>query len=152
MDGNFQPPTINHQPSTLNPQVLRGLRICFLAGTLGQGGAERQLFYIASALKQSGAEVLVLSLTQGEFWEARLQAVGIPVKFVGGSASRFRRLLSVTKAVRAFRPDIIQSQHFYTNGYSAVAARLIRARAIGAVRGSGSADMKDCGTWLKCWL
>lgn len=136
--------------SDLRPltSVLPGLRVCFLAGTLGQGGAERQLFYVASALKSAGAEVLVLTLASGEIWESRLQAIGIPVKFVGGSASRLRRLLSVTKAVRAFRPGIIQSQHFYTNGYSAVAARLIRARAIGAVRGSGSADVQNCGRWL----
>ncbi len=137
-------------PSDLSSpaEPLRGLRICFLAGTLGQGGAERQLFYIASALKSAGAEVLVLTLMSGEVWESRLEAIGIPVEFVGASASRLRRLLAISKAVRGFRPDIVQSQHFYTNGYSAVAARLCGARSVGAVRSDGLLDMRDCGRHL----
>jgi len=127
---------------------LRGLRVCFLAGTLGQGGAERQLFYIASALKRSGAQVQVLSLTDGECWQSRLQQIGVPVVFVGDSRSRLKRLVTITRAVMAFRPHIVQSQHFYTNAYSGLAARLTRARAIGAVRGSGTADIQNCGSGL----
>jgi len=127
---------------------LRGLRVCLVAGTLGQGGAERQLFYIASALKSAGAEVLVLSLTSGEVWEPRLQAIGIPVKFVGASASRLGRLLTISKTVKQFRPAVVQSQHFYTNGYAAIAGRLCGARVVGAVRNDFSSEMRDCGRQL----
>ena len=137
---------ISDLPSS--PSLLAGLRVCLLAGTLGQGGAERQLFYIASALKPAGAEVLVLTLTTGEIWESRLEAMGIPVKFVGASGSRLGRLLAISKAVREFRPAIVQSQHFYTNGYSAIAARLCGARSVGAVRNDGLSDMRDCGRYL----
>jgi glycosyltransferase involved in cell wall biosynthesis len=125
--------------------ALRGMRICLLTGTLGQGGAERQLFYIASALKSAEAQVQVLSLTSGEMWESRLQAIGVPVKFVGASASRLVRLFAITKAVRDFRPAIVQSQHFYTNAYSGLAARVCGARAIGAVRGNGFSDLRTSG-------
>src|ERR1019366_3170334 len=124
------PSPISQLPS---PAALRDLRICLVAGTLGQGGAEQQLFYIASALRSAGAEVLVLSLTSGEVWESRLEAIGVPVKFVGASGSRLMRLMAVTKAVGGFHPSIVQSQHFYTNGYSAIAARLCGARALGGV-------------------
>lgn len=116
-----------------------------MAGTLGHGGAERQLFYIASALKSEGTEALVLSLTQGEVWESRLKAIGVPVKFVGASGSRFKRLLAVIRAGGGFRPDIVQSQHFFMNGYGAITARLCRAKAVGAIRSSGVADSRDCG-------
>jgi glycosyltransferase involved in cell wall biosynthesis len=125
---------------------LAGLRVCFLAGTLGQGGAERQLFYIASILQRSAAEVLVLSLTAGELWESRLRAVGIPVRFVGSSRLRLKRLLEITRTVRKFRPDIVQSQHFYTNGYSALAARLAGSRSVGGVRNDGCSELRDCGS------
>src|SRR5437868_4062131 len=60
-------------------------KICFLAGTLGQGGAERQLFYILRALSESGAEVRLLSLTQGEFWQEKIEALGVKVIWVGQS-------------------------------------------------------------------
>jgi glycosyltransferase involved in cell wall biosynthesis len=129
-------------------EFLKGLRVCFLAGTLGQGGAERQLYYILKTLKECGAEVTLFSLTQGEHWERVIGDLGIPVIFVGGSRSRLTRLFAITRAARKFRPDILQSQHFYTNGYSAVAARILGAVAIGAVRGNGAADIQNCGSWL----
>lgn len=140
------PAPISHLRSSPNP--LAGLRICFLAGTLGQGGAERQLFYMLRALREAGDCARVLSLSQGEFWESQIRELGVEVSYVGSSRLRLKRLFNILREVMDFHPDIIQSQHFYTNGYSAVAASLIRARAIGAVRGSGSADMQDCGTWL----
>ena len=142
---SFHPLTSNLTPSS---SVLRDLRVCFLAGTLGQGGAERQVFYIASALKSAGAHVRGLTLTSGDVWEPRLEAIGVPVEFVGASASRLKRLITISKAVRKFRPDIVQSQHFYANGYSAIAARLCGVRAVGAVRCDGFYDMRDCGRHL----
>ena len=39
-------------------RTLSDLKVCYLAGTLGQGGAERQLFYALRALRQSGAVAL----------------------------------------------------------------------------------------------
>ena len=45
---------------------LSHLNICFIAGTLGQGGAERQLFYMLRSLKEHGAGLIVLCLTKDE--------------------------------------------------------------------------------------
>lgn len=136
--------------SDLRPLIsnLRGLRVCFIAGTLGQGGAERQLFYMASALKDSGAQVLVLGLTAGGVWEARLQAAGIRVECVGASPSRLKRMLKILKEAVAFRPNLVQSHLFYANGYAAIAAKLCRARSVGAVRNDGFSDLEDCGRRL----
>src|SRR4051812_16885829 len=80
------------------PDTLKGLRICFLAGTLGQGGAERQLYYILKCLTECGAEAHLLCLTKGEHWEAPISDLGIPVHYVGGPSSRFGRLLGIIKA------------------------------------------------------
>src|SRR5262245_56800344 len=52
---------------------LRDLKVCFVAGTLGQGGAERQLYFIARALCEARAQVRILSLTKGEFWQKKLE-------------------------------------------------------------------------------
>src|SRR5205085_344938 len=50
------PSPIFHLQST-EANLLKGLKVCFIAGTLGQGGAERQLFYILKCLKEHGANV-----------------------------------------------------------------------------------------------
>jgi glycosyltransferase involved in cell wall biosynthesis len=124
--------------------TLRGLRVCFLAGTLGQGGAEKQMFYFASVLQRAGANVHVLCLTKGDFWEVKLREQGVTVEFVGGSRSRLRRMVAVIAAVKRFQPDLVQAQHFYVNGYAAIAARFCRVRGIGAIRGDGLADLFSC--------
>jgi glycosyltransferase involved in cell wall biosynthesis len=113
---------------------LNGLRICFIAGTLGQGGAERQLYYMLRVLLEHGAKPTVLCLTRGEYWEQPIKALGVPVIWVGNRRSTLARLVRITAAVRASGAGIVQSQHFYTNLYSLAAARALGIREIGAIR------------------
>ena len=70
--------------------TLAGLRVTLLAGTLGQGGAERQLYYAATTLVRAGAQPRVLTLGRGEFWEGPLRDLGVPVEWVGARASKRR--------------------------------------------------------------
>jgi len=129
---------------------LADLRITLLAGTLGQGGAERQLFHVVCALKESGAEVRLLCLTQGEFWQARIEDLGVPVTWVGENPSRFARLRRIIGELRAHRPAVIQSFHFYANFYASVAGRMCRIPDIGALRNDGLSEMRAYGRLLGC--
>jgi glycosyltransferase involved in cell wall biosynthesis len=113
---------------------LSGLSICFIAGTLGQGGTERQLFYALKTLHQLDARVTLLCLTHGEFWEDRIRACGIPVKWIGQRKSHLARALQVISELQTEPPDLIQSQHFYTNLYAVAAARISGLREIGTLR------------------
>lgn len=113
---------------------LEQLSIAFITGTLGQGGAERQLFYILRSLKEQGARLRLLSLTQGEFWEEKIRDLGIPVVWVGEKRSRPQRLWHIVQVLRQNKPDIIQSQHSFTNLYTTVVARYLGRREIGAIR------------------
>jgi glycosyltransferase involved in cell wall biosynthesis len=124
---------------------LSKLRICYVAGSLGQGGAERQLFYALRGLQQSGAAPRVLCLEHGAFWEQPIKELGIPVTWVGQDSSRLKRLFRIRKELATHPADILQSQHFYTNGYVSVAARLSGCKAIGAIRNNGCFDMLDSG-------
>src|SRR2546430_2440913 len=124
---------------------LSKLRICYVAGTLGQGGAERQLFYAAQALRKSGASVRVFSFEADGFWEAPIRQLGIPIICAGQDRSRFKRVLRMVKHLRDDPADIVQSQHFYTNAYTAVAARLLKCTGIGALRSDGQFDLTQCG-------
>jgi glycosyltransferase involved in cell wall biosynthesis len=128
--------------------TLAGLRVCFVAGTLGQGGAERQLFYILQALRNAGASAKVLCLTAGESWESPIRQLGFQVTWIGGSDSRIARLVKAVREVRRFKPDVVQSQHFYVNLYGAVAARVLRCPDIGAIRSNVSSELADLGAPL----
>lgn len=114
----------------------RTARICFVAGTLGRGGAERQLVYILTALRHAGVETRVLCLTTGQPYERQIEEQGIAVEWVGKDSSRIARLRSIIAAVRREPTDVVQSTHFYTNHYASVAASLVGAKSIGAVRGN----------------
>jgi glycosyltransferase involved in cell wall biosynthesis len=127
---------------------LRGLRVCFLAGTLGQGGAERQLFYTLKCLTKCGADVNLLSLMAGEHWEAPMRQLGVSIHFVGGSPSRLVRLLRVAKTVHRLRPRVVQCQHFYTGIYGAVAGRCLGIPSVGAVRSDGLNELKSNGRFF----
>jgi glycosyltransferase involved in cell wall biosynthesis len=126
---------------------LSQLKICFLAGTLGQGGAERQLFYILQALCQAGATARLLSLDRGGIWEERIKTLGISVGCLGDNPSRLKRLLRVLKTLRSDVPDVVQSQHFFANAYAGLSARLLRIAGIGALRNDGRSEVEQCGHW-----
>jgi glycosyltransferase involved in cell wall biosynthesis len=124
---------------------LSNLSVSFLAGTLGQGGAEQQLFYILRALRQSKATLRVLSLGQNEFWQDRIENLGVPVTYVGHSPSKLTRLFRIMTELRKCPPDVFQSQHFYTSAYVGTAARLFRLYGIGALRSNGVSELSANG-------
>lgn len=121
------------------------LRVAFVAGTLVQDGAEKQLVYMSRALREAGVNVRVYSLTRGEFYEGALAELGLRPHFVGRSRSRLRRLLTISAALRDFRPHVVQSAHFYTNLYATLPARLCHALALGCCRNDVFSEIKDLG-------
>ncbi|MBA3551181.1 glycosyltransferase, partial [Patescibacteria group bacterium] len=127
---------------------LSQLKLAFLAGTLGQGGAERQLFYILQTLAHLGAEVRLFCLTKDEFWEERIQNLGIPVTWIGQQEYRIIRLYRLINELRRDKPIILQSQHSFTDLYVTAAARFLGIREIGAIRSDGLKDFSTSGSIL----
>lgn len=131
--------------------TLSGMRPCLVAGTLGRGGAERQLYYILQALREAGAMPRLLSLTRGEHWEQAIRSLGVPVTMIGDSGSRLRRLFILGRHLWRDRAEVVQSQHFHTNAYVGIASRLLGLRGIGAMRNDGRSEVTACGRfggWL----
>ena len=129
------------------------LRICFLAGTLGRGGAERQLVYMLRALKSIGVSTRVLSLTKGEALESEIRSLGIDIENIcERKTSRPRKLTRIVQSLRAEPADIVQGVHFYTNLYVAAAARLTGIREIGAIRSNLNFDLESNGAWGRLQL
>ena len=119
--------------------------VTFVAGTLALGGAERQLFYLVRALHEAGANVRVLSLTKGEFWEEPLRDAGASVTWVGQPHSRAARLWRIVARLRRDRPALVQSHHFFTNLYAVAAARLLGLREVGAIRNDACSEVQFTG-------
>jgi hypothetical protein len=126
-----------------------GLRVAFIAGSLGQGGTEKQLLYLARELRRASVDARVLTLTRGEFYETAFAAAGVPVEWAGRHRLPLR-LADLAEAVRRFGPHIVQAVHFFTNLYAVWCARIQGSVGIGAIRGDGWFDMDECGVWGRC--
>lgn len=123
------------------------LRVALVAGTLAQGGAEKQLIYLVSALRSAGAEVRVYSLTRGEFHEPELRAMGMDPVWVGRRGNPAMRIAALALALRGFRPHIVQATHFYVNLYVRAVAPMYDAIGIGAVRNDVDHEVRANGRW-----
>lgn len=137
----------------VNPgEAVSSLRLILLAGTLSQGGAEKQLVYVARALKEMEVAVRLFSLTRGEYYEASLDAIGLHPIWVGRSSSPLIRLLTVTYLAMNFHPHILQAWHFYTNLYVSLLPRLRSGSlGVGGIRGNLFHEVEANGRWSR-WL
>lgn len=107
--------------------------VFFVVGTLGMGGAEKQLFYQVSELRRQGVKVSAAVLKKSEFWEGRMKSAGCQIIHVK-SKGRFGRLFEIASSVKKKSPCIVQSSHFYTNLYAWFAGSYTGIPSIGAVR------------------
>lgn len=119
--------------------------IGFIAGTLGQGGAERQLFYYLKSILGYGGGAVVLSITQGEYWEDPIKQLGVKIIWVGKYKNRLLRLLNIIISSKKLNISIIQSQHFHTNLYATLTGKILGLRAIGASRSDLEREVKSLG-------
>ena len=94
------------------------MKICFIAGCLAQGGAERQLFYNLKFLKNKGIDPLVICFTKGDHWEKKIINLSIKVINIHKQKNPLSKLLKIILLLRYHRVDIVQSQHFFTNIYN----------------------------------
>ena len=120
-------------------------KVCFIAGTLGPGGAERQLYEQCCILRDAGASPLVLSLATGEVWADALGAAGIEVVWVGQRSGRLARLARVIREVRRRPVDVVQAGHAMANLYAVGAGLVLRRPSIGALRTTPERVLADLG-------
>ena len=128
------------------------MRVCFLAGTLGRGGAERQLMFMLESLLERDVSVKVLCLTRGEAFEEEIRRIGVDIDWVGEHSNRLARVVKVARSVASWSADILQSSHFYTNIYAGLAARINRIVSIGAIRNDLMSELDRNGIYGKSQL
>lgn len=137
--------------ATAGDHAANRLRITFIAGGLGKGGAEKQFLYMLQALQHMDAQVQVLTLTKGEYHEESLSRLGVQPVSVGQSNNYAARIARIVEQVRTFRPHFIQATHFFSSFYAGVAGRLTHTPSIGAIRSDLHLDLQGVGKvgpWL----
>ncbi|HEX5436206.1 MAG TPA: glycosyltransferase [Gemmatimonadaceae bacterium] len=128
-----------------------GLRVALVVGTLGLGGAEKQLVYMAGALLRAGIDTRIYALTRGEYHEPELRALGVIPVWIGRHASPLYRAAALAAALRGFRPHVLQATHFYANLYATLVAPLFGAIGIGSIRSDVHHELETSGAWGR-WL
>jgi starch synthase (maltosyl-transferring) len=127
------------------------LRVALVAGSLGQGGAEKQLVYLARAMRQAGIHISLFSLTRGEFYEKKLADLGLRPAWIGRYNNPLARTASLVHHLRPWRPHLLQSAHYFTNLHVALAARLLGIVSIGSIR-SDPGRARTQGQFWNPWL
>lgn len=128
---------------------MSSLRVALIAGTLGRGGAERQLVHMVAALAGAGADVRVYCVARGEHYEPILRQLGAQPVWVGQSSLPAARAITLTAALIPFRPHVVQASHFFANLYATVSGRAHGAAAIGAIRSDLDYDFQTLGRWAR---
>jgi glycosyltransferase involved in cell wall biosynthesis len=101
-------------------------RILLLSTSLGMGGADRQIVYLARALLSHGYDVRLVSMTPLEEMGRQAVAEGLPVtslEMVRGRADwrAFRRLV---RLLRSWQPHLLSSFMYHANLMGRLAGRL----------------------------
>jgi glycosyltransferase involved in cell wall biosynthesis len=113
--------------------------IGIVAGQLVVGGAERQLYLWLSHLDRSRFAPVVATLhpDSGDYWEERIESLGIPLLRVPRRRNRLLRLKSLVSLLRPYRPRLVHGWHLFASPYAGAAAACLRAPAsLGSLRSS----------------
>jgi glycosyltransferase involved in cell wall biosynthesis len=111
------------------------IRLIIVAGQLGLGGAEQQLYFMLRGLPRGEFEPHVVSFGKdgAEHWRSPIESLGIAV-YEWGQKSRASRMASLVWLLARRRAHIVHAWDFFTGPYAATAAAICRAHALGSLR------------------
>jgi glycosyltransferase involved in cell wall biosynthesis len=129
------------------------VRITIVARQLGMGGAERQLYLLATNLSPTrfSVEVLSLGASSDERWAHALREAGIPVAHVPGRTVT-GRLLGVRRLLRRSRPDVIHAMHFAAGGYGVLGRPARRVPVVVGMRALPTPEEVRPSLWQRISL
>jgi glycosyltransferase involved in cell wall biosynthesis len=103
------------------------MRVLYYTDSLRIGGKERQLVELLKGLKQrQDIEVLLVCMDEGEFYEADVKALSIPLKYLFRK-TRWDPLVipRLYGIVKEFKPDVIHTNSMMSSGYAMPVAKLL---------------------------
>ncbi len=127
------------------------VRIAFCITDLDAGGAERAMVQLVTRLDRARFEPMVFCLSQPGELVGQLEQAGVPTVCLG-ARSRFNlwALFRLNRALRAFRPRVLQTYLHHANIAGRIAGRLAGVEAI--VCGIRVAEKRSrVPLWLDRW-
>lgn len=113
------------------------IKICFVIGQLALGGSEKQLYLVLKYLDKKSFIPVVISFNPGknDYWENKINDLGIEIYFVKKSRFKVRRFVDFFLLVNSIKPRIIQSWSLSLNFIVSIIGFLEKIPfVIGAVR------------------
>jgi glycosyltransferase involved in cell wall biosynthesis len=99
-------------------------RLLFISTGLGVGGAEISLLNILQHLDRNRFEPHVISLTGPGEVGTRIRAIGVPTIELNFGRRPLTSFLSLVRAIRRLRPDVVQTWMYHADLLGGLAARL----------------------------
>ncbi len=124
------------------------IRPLVLAGSLGDGGSERQLYLWCRHLRDQ-VEATVVGFEPDGVYVDSLRELGVTVELLASHRNPTRRVAQLLNIARRVRPTLIQSQHAFVNPYAAVVAKAMRVSSIGALRTDVAFVAEGLGRWTR---
>ncbi len=109
------------------------IKICYVIGQLGKGGAEKQLFELVKGIDRKRFHPIVISFCQGEYWSREIKKLNTQVLELKKNKMKLSRLFVLTNLLRllkSVKPDIIHTYMLTANFYGRVAAVIARVPVI----------------------
>src|SRR5262245_14302752 len=99
------------------------VRVAYVIGELGKGGAEYQLYELLRGLDRSRFAPTVLALAAGGYWAEPMRQLGLPVQeFAARGSADVGRLLRLRAALKALAPHVLHTILWSANSYGRVAS------------------------------
>jgi glycosyltransferase involved in cell wall biosynthesis len=111
-------------------------RILFLMGSLGGGGAERQLVYLLQAMDRPRHRpaLVVWNYQESDVFVPKVRSLGIPFWGFPIEDSSYRKLYQFARLARRLSPEVVHSYSNYTNFAAFCAAHAAGSIGIGSVQ------------------
>jgi len=126
-------------------------RIVCIIESLGPGGAERQLAYLAALLKRSGEDVELWTYYPNDFNKEILDKNGVKYRYLSAAQNKLKRLFIIKKALRKHHADVVIS-YLDTCSMTMCAIKMLGARFRLIVSERSSTSKLDKHAKLKYWF
>lgn len=127
------------------------VKIVCIIESLGPGGAERQLAYLAALLKQSGEDVELWTYYPNDFNKSILDKYGVRYRYLSSAQNKLKRLIVLKRELRKHHADTVIS-YLDTCSMTMCAIKLIGARFKLIVSERSSTSTLDRRAKLKYWF
>jgi glycosyltransferase involved in cell wall biosynthesis len=99
------------------------VRIAYVIGELGKGGAEYQLYELVRGLDRTRFLPHVFVLSAGGYWAGPLRALGVEVdELPSVRSAELARLVALRRALGAFAPHVVHTVLWSGNAYGRLAS------------------------------